>query len=360
MGSLAAERKRVVVVGGGVGGSLLAYTLQNHCDVFLIDSKEYFEVSWASLRCMVEPSFAKRTVINHNEYLHKASIISSPAIEITLSEVLTEQGEKIAYDYLVVATGHVENGNSTKQEKLNYYQNENEKIRSANSILIIGGGPTGVELAAEIAVDFPKKKVTLVHRGSRLMEFVGEKASKKAFDWLISKKVEVILGQSVDLNSASNGVYKLHGGETVYADLHFFCAAKPFGTSWLRGTILKDSLDKDGKVAVDSNLRVKGHNNIFAIGDIVDIKELKQGYIAQNHAQVAAKNLKLLISGANEQKLAKYKPGATIAIVSLGRKDAVMQAGPVSLSGCLPGKIKSGDLFVGMARKKLGLKSNLS
>ncbi|VFQ96500.1 unnamed protein product [Cuscuta campestris] len=119
------------------------------------------------------------------------------------------------------------------------------------------------------------------------MDFVGEKASKRALDWLISKKVEVILRQSVDLDSASNGVYQLSGGETVHADLHFLCAAKPFGTSWLRGTILKDSLDEDGKVAVDSNLRVKGHNNIFAIGDIVDIKELNQGCIAQNHAQVA-------------------------------------------------------------------------
>ncbi|CAH9092919.1 unnamed protein product [Cuscuta epithymum] len=118
------EKKNVVIVGGGVGGSLLAYILQNYCDVFLIDSKEYFEISWASLRSMVEPSFATRTVINHSEYLHNARIISSPATDITRNEVMTKHGQRIAYDYLVVATGHLENGSSTRQEKLNYYQRD--------------------------------------------------------------------------------------------------------------------------------------------------------------------------------------------------------------------------------------------
>lgn len=92
---------------------------------------------------------------------------------------------------------------------------EYEKIKSSESVLIVGGGPSGVELAAEIAVDFPEKKVSLVHKGPRLLEFVGEKAAHKAFDWLASKKVEVILNQSVDLNSASDGnkTYRTSGGE---------------------------------------------------------------------------------------------------------------------------------------------------
>lgn len=353
------EKKRVVVVGGGVAGSLLAYTLQNYCDVFLIDSKEYFEITWASLRAMVEPSFAKRSVINHHEYLRNARIVSSPAVDITDSEVLTAQGRLIAYDYLVVATGHMEDGPVTTQERLDFYQTEHEKIKSASSVLIVGGGPTGVELAGEIAVDFPNKKVILVHRGSRLLDFLGEKAGKKALDWLISKNVEVIMGQSVELDSASNGVYRLSGGETVVADCHFLCTGKPFGTSWLKDTILKGSLDVHGKLVVDSNLRVEGFNNIFAIGDIVNTKELKQGYLAQAQASVAAKNLKSLIIGARDQKLAKYKPmGSAMAIVSLGRREAVMQVKCVTLVGRIPGMIKSNDLFVGKTRKQLGLRSN--
>ena len=157
---------------------------------------------------------------------------------------------------------------------------EYEKIKSSESVLIVGGGPSGVELAAEIAVDFPEKKVTLVHKGPRLLEFVGEKAAHKAFDWLASKKVEVILNQSVDLNSASDGnkTYRTSGGETIHADCHFLCVGKPLSSQWLTGTVLKDSLDGKGRVVVDEHLRVKDRKNVFAIGDITNIPVSSQDH----------------------------------------------------------------------------------
>ncbi|GFS31128.1 FAD/NAD(P)-binding oxidoreductase family protein [Actinidia rufa] len=348
------ERKRVVVVGGGIAGSVAAKALQEHSNVVLIDSKEYFEVPWASLRI---------------------------TLNITESEVLTAQGDQIAYDYLVIATGHVDTGAlarsekfslyhagpQTRTKKLSQYQSgnsgdtlnrggfrhsrierkqfedrslvilvkddaldgekteivlaavemiglwlrEHEQIKSSNSILIVGGGPTGVELAGEVAVDFPDKKVTLVHRGSRLLEFIGHKAGRKALDWLTLKKVEVIFGQSVNLKSVSDDVVS---------------------NIWLM---------------VDANLRVKGHRNVFGIGDITDIPEIKQGYLAQRHALVAAKNLKLLTMGGDERKMAVYKPGWPLAIVSLGRNEAVAQIFFVTLIGCFPGMIKSKRLVCG-------------
>ena len=149
---------------------------------------------------------------------------------------------------------------------------EYEKIKSADSVLIVGGGPTGVELAGEIAVDFPEKKVTLVHRGSRLLEFVGPKASRKALDWLVAKKVEVLLEQSVDLDGISDGVYRTSKGETIKADCRFLCTGKPLGSSWLKETFLKDGLDTHGRLMVDEHLRVRGRKNVFAIGDITDVK----------------------------------------------------------------------------------------
>lgn len=156
---------------------------------------------------------------------------------------------------------------------------EHDKIKSANSILIVGGGPTGVELAGEIAVDFPDKKVKLVHRGDRLLEFIGENAGKKALNWLISKKVEVILGQSVNLDDSSDGTYKTSGGETITADCHFNCTGKSVASSWLQKTILGRSLDSCGRLMVDANLRVKGFENIFGIGDITDIPVSKSLFL---------------------------------------------------------------------------------
>lgn len=71
---------------------------------------------------MVEPEFAKRSVISHSEYLPHAKIISSAAVDITDTDVLTKQGSRIAYDYLVVATGHTQSGAGAKTEKISQYQ----------------------------------------------------------------------------------------------------------------------------------------------------------------------------------------------------------------------------------------------
>lgn len=148
----------------------------------------------------------------------------------------------------------------------------NEKVTSAKSILIVGGGPTGVELAGEIAVDFPDKKVTIVHRGSRLTEFIGAKASKKALNWLVKRKVDVLLGQSVNVDAKTEeGTYVTSNGETIAADCHFVCVGAKLGSSWLQDTRVKVCLDSNGRVMVDEHLRVKGHKNIFAIGDITDV-----------------------------------------------------------------------------------------
>lgn len=71
---------------------------------------------------MVEPEFAKRSVISHAEYLPHAKIIPSAAVDITDTYVLTKQGSRIAYDYLVVATGHTQSGFETRTEKISQYQ----------------------------------------------------------------------------------------------------------------------------------------------------------------------------------------------------------------------------------------------
>ncbi|CAI9261885.1 unnamed protein product [Lactuca saligna] len=274
---------KIVVIGGGVAGSYIAKSLQFHGNVTLIDPKEYFEIPWASLRGMVEPTFAERSLIQHKRYLTSSRLIVSNAIGISDSEILLSEGRPIPYNYLVIATGHDDQVPKTRSERLKQYQSENEKIKAAASILIVGGGPTGVELAGEIAVDFPEKKITLVHSGYRLLEFLGPKASKKTLDWLKSRHVEVKLDQTVNVEDCSNGtkLYTTSAGETIKADCHFLCTGKPLGSSWLKGTILKDRLDELGRLIVDENLRVRGRKNIFAIGDITNIKEMKQGYLAK-------------------------------------------------------------------------------
>ncbi|XP_057807539.1 uncharacterized protein LOC131022133 isoform X2 [Salvia miltiorrhiza] len=309
------------------------------------------------MRSKVEPTFAERSVIYHKDYLTNGRLVVGKAISISNSQVLTSDGHQIPYDYLVIATGHNDSFPETRYERLQEFRSEHEEIRSSDSILIVGGGPVGVELAAEIAVDFPEKKVTLVHDGSRLLEFMGPKAADKALGWLKSRRVEVKLQQSVDLNNFSeeSKIFVTSSGEKIRADRLFVCTGKPPGSAWLRETMLKDSIDRFGRIKVDENLRVKGFKNVFAVGDITDFKEIKQGYFAQQHAVIAAKNLKVLMGGGQERKMAMYKPRSVKVIVSLGRQDAVAQFQYTTWIGLVPGMIKSKDLFVGKMRKQLGL-----
>lgn len=249
---------------------------------------------------MVDPSFADRTLIPHTDYLTNCRITSSPAIDVTDTEVLTAEGRAFVYDYLVMATGHAVEHCAPKTRKQRFDQfhqgnlisphrspptnlplyfndlmvaiADNERIRSSSSVLIIGGGRTGVELAAEIAVDFPGKKVTLVHESSRLLRVLGPNASKKALKWLKSKGVDVVLDQSIDVESIAEGdtSFTTSTGLRITADCHFICVGRPMGSSWLRETVLNDKIDRFGRLEVDANLRVRGTKNIFAIGDIND------------------------------------------------------------------------------------------
>ncbi|KAH0777257.1 hypothetical protein KY290_008668 [Solanum tuberosum] len=92
--------------------------------------------------------------------------------------------------------------------------------------------------------------------------------------------VEVKLMQSVDMsnntnNSGRNRTYFTSSGDTIREDCHFLCTGKPPDSEWLRETYLKDRIDNSGRLKVDENLRIKGHRNIFVVGDITDIKIMK-------------------------------------------------------------------------------------
>ncbi|KAK9114823.1 hypothetical protein Syun_021620 [Stephania yunnanensis] len=214
-----------------IGGELRAHFFPNHSNSMTMSSSSTRKFNFLSLDSISKPS--------------------------RLFGAIT-----ITYDYLVVALGHNAYVPKTMTERLKQYEEENEKIKSVDSILIIGGGPTGVELAGEIVTDFPEKKVTVVHRGSRLLGFIGAKASKKTLDWLVLNIV---------------GFIGAKASATFYSKLSH---------------------------------------------DIYFLSMLnKKLNIAEKHVQVTAKNIKLLISGGQENKMANYKPGYEIAIVSLGRKD---------------------------------------
>ena len=97
----------VVIVGGGYGGMQVAMQLDSYCKVILIDPKDAFHHNMAGLRCVVEPSFTKKTLIPYEGALRNGSFVKDRVVSCNISRttVTLASGTEISYDYLVFACG---------------------------------------------------------------------------------------------------------------------------------------------------------------------------------------------------------------------------------------------------------------
>ena len=165
------------------------------------------QISWASLRAVVEPGIGERIAWTHESHLKgRAKLVVGAVKRVTEAAVELADGQSLAYDYLVLAPG-CEGGygkatHATLTARLAHHATEAARVKAAEAVLIIGGGPTGVELAAEIVADLPGKKVTLVQAHSRLLPQLTEAASAAALTELTTMGVTVLLGAKVPPGSS--------------------------------------------------------------------------------------------------------------------------------------------------------------
>jgi hypothetical protein len=80
------------------------------------DRKDYFEVPYAALRCLVEPAFSERSVMTHSSYLKKAKVVISTAKITSSTQIITDDGEIVPYNFLVIYTGP-----KTRPERIQEY-----------------------------------------------------------------------------------------------------------------------------------------------------------------------------------------------------------------------------------------------
>ena len=211
------------------------------------------------------------------------------------------RNEPIHFDYLVIATGSsyafpgkVSETESTKA--IDLYNTLRDKINQSHQVLIIGGGPVGVELAGEIAVDFPDKEVTLVHSQPTLLEpnVYKEKIYRRTQEELEKLNVKVILNDRIELPNKQHLNY-IEGKKNyvtektktnITADLTFVCTGTRVNNKSLLNSQLKSKINpQTGRIKVNNYFQVDGFENIFAIGDICD-KEAKLGYFAGQQANM--------------------------------------------------------------------------
>ena len=276
--------------------------------------------------------------------------------------VVLEDGSRIAYDYLVVATGAAHSyfghdewapyapGLKTLEDALEIRrrmllaferaERETDPVRRAAwlTFVVIGGGPTGVELAgqfAEIArhtlrgefrrIDPHSARVVLVEGTSRILTAYPPDLSKKAQLQLERLGVTTWVGRmvtKVDADGVSLGDERISARTVVWAA---GVAASPLARS------LGAPLDRVGRVKVEADLSIPGHPEIYVIGDLAAIDGVPGiAPAAKQMGRHAGRNIMLSLKGMKARAF-RYRDYGQLA--TIGRNAAVVVMGKVKLSG---------------------------
>ncbi|WP_030894070.1 NAD(P)/FAD-dependent oxidoreductase [Streptomyces sp. NRRL S-474] len=323
----------VVVIGGGYAGVRLAKRLDGTARVTLVDRKEAFFHRVASLRAGVRPEWTHTPFIPYDRLLHHGRVIAGKVLRIDTAErqVVLATGERLPYDVVVIATGadYPEPARfcgTTTEEAAKAFDGHQRNVAAAEHILVVGGGPSGVELSAELRLARPDARVTLAHSGPALLDLTGsERPGRKALAWLESHDVEVRLDSFMSPGN-DFGTYRDARGTVLEADLSFWATGTTPNTLWLRLSGHGDWLNGSGHVKVDRTLRVEGKLDVFAVGDVNDVSELKITPAALAQADIAAHNIRAYLqsSGRHRKEPRFYRPiQRTPLIVPFGSADGV-------------------------------------
>lgn len=372
----APARPEIVIVGAGFGGLAVARGLRRTgANVTLVDRQNHhlfqpllYQVATAGLSPadIAAPIRAIVRAFRNTRVL----LDNVTGVDTDGRQVLLESGVALSYDALVIATGarHSYFGRDewaadapgiktiddairvrakilVAMERAETERQENLENRSKHlTFVVIGGGPTGVEMAGAIAeltrhaADMDFRHITrdcvrtvLVEAGPRLLAAFPETLSARALAALVKLGVDVRLGARVtDIDSQSVMV----GDERITAAAIIWAAgvqASPAAT-WL-GV----EADRAGRVIVGADLRVAGHGDVFVIGDTASVAG-KDGRPVPGIAPAAkqqgahvARSIAASLTGGAPPGAFMYKDYGNLA--TIGRKRAVADFGWTRLHG---------------------------
>ena len=347
----------VLIIGGGFGGAKLAQFLhQEGIGSLLVDAKDYFEVTFATLRNVTAPEKTGNRARKHYKDFLKSEFLQGRVTDLTEQQATLEDGTIIDFKQAVIASGSSYSKlpmaktvtSISLTDRNAEMAREHQALKAANTVLIIGGGIVGVELAGEVAHAHPDKGVILAHNTQTLLDPFKPKAQTMAAKQLQDLGVKIEYGRKYQ--QTEDGILDANTGTTIDADLVYNCTGTEPNNNFLKPH-LNHILNAQGLVNVDSNLRVVGANNLYALGDIADVGEGKLGYLAGSQAQYLAKQMAAELKGKNHKG---YKRNPMMALIPTGQKTGVVQMPFMVTSLGMLVNMKQKDLFISKIYGELG------
>ena len=208
-------------------------------------------------------------------------------------------------------------------------------------MLLVGGGPTGVEIAGEVRAQHPKKKITLVTSAARVLDTMVEVASRKTMALLDELDIEVVLNERLELGDADEANTSMRSfaltrsGQQIEADLVMRCWQGQANTQALRGAFA-DALSAHGLVKVKPTLQFVNHAHMFAAGDVIDMPGSAGLLNLQTCSAVAVENVVALVHGGSA--LAEFELTTESAtapmMVTLGPAQGLMSMNSCCTCSC--------------------------
>ena len=367
------EKPKVVIVGGGFGGLWAANALANKpLEVMLIDRKNHHvfqPLLYQVATAVLSPGEIAQPL---RRMLHNAK-----NVEVILGEVVgfdtvnnalqLEDGSEIGFDYLIVAAGarHSYFGNDVWESSAPGLKTLEDALEMRRRVLlafelaernayltgeqrllnfvIVGGGPTGVELAGAVAdiarqalakdfkaIDTRKARVMLFEGSDRVLGTFAKDLSDSAKSQLEDLGVEVRLNSFV--TDIEPGKVKV-GEDWIECDVVLWAtgvAASPLGKQ------LGVATDKAGRVFVEPDLSIPGHKNIFVIGDMASIKQENGEPVpgvspaAMQMGRTTAKNILADLKGKDRPSFRYVDKGS---MATIGRSKAIAHLAGMKFKG---------------------------